>query len=119
VVRVKVRFRAYLLPLVRFYQAYCPITLRHCYVTGCNMNNLSNFKIHRCVPCKRRSSVNRGAWLWRFDGVPEWKKLRSKSKKRKKSEGKMLYHCNLICVSPKHGMHGNLRCLKIIYIHNC
>ena len=25
----------------------------------------------------------------------------------------MLYHCNLICVSPKHGMHGSLRCSKI------
>ena len=49
---------------------------------------------------------------------PEWKKLRCRSKKRKKSEGKMLYHCNLICVSPKHGMHGSLRCLKIAYIHN-
>jgi len=31
----------------------------------------------------------------------------------------MLYHCNLICVSPKNGMHGSLRCLKISYIHNC
>ena len=31
----------------------------------------------------------------------------------------MWYHCNLICVSPKHGMHGSLRCLEILYIHNC
>ena len=35
-----------------------------------------------------------------------------KSKKRGKSEGKILYHCNLICVSTKHGMQGSLRCLK-------
>ena len=25
----------------------------------------------------------------------------------------------LICVSPKHGMHASLRCLKILYIHDC
>ena len=31
----------------------------------------------------------------------------------------MLYHCNLICISPKHGMHGCSRCLKILYFHNC
>jgi len=31
----------------------------------------------------------------------------------------MLYHCNLICVSPQHGTHGSLRCLKISYIHSC
>ena len=31
----------------------------------------------------------------------------------------MLYHCHLICVSPKHGLDGSLRCLKILYIHNC
>jgi len=36
----------------------------------------------------------------------------------KRSEGKMLYHCNLICVSHKHGMHGSLQYLKIVYIHN-
>jgi len=30
-----------------------------------------------------------------------------------------LYHSNLICVSPKHGMHGSLRCLKIVYIDPC
>ena len=50
---------------------------------------------------------------------PEWKKLHCKSKKRNKSEGKILYHCNLTCVSSKPGMHGGLRCLKILYIHNC
>ena len=46
-------------------------------------------------------------------------KLRCRSKKRKKSDAKMLYHCNLICVSPKHGMHKSWRCLKILYIYNC
>jgi len=47
------------------------------------------------------------------------KKLLWKIKKRKKSEGKMMYYCNLLCVSSKHGIHGSLRCLKILYIHNC
>jgi len=32
--RVKVRFRVYLPPLVRFYQAYCTFVMRYCYVTG-------------------------------------------------------------------------------------
>jgi len=49
----------------------------------------------------------------------EWKKVALQNQKRKKSEGKMLHHCNLICVSPKHGMHGSSRCSKILYIHNC
>jgi len=65
------------------------------------------------VPCKRQSSVNNGAWLRRFDDVTGVEKSCCKSKKRKKSEGKMLYLCNLICVSPKHGMRGSLQCLKI------
>jgi len=34
--------------------------------------------------------------------------------KQEKNEGKMLHHCNLIWVSPKHGMHGSLRCLKML-----
>jgi len=50
---------------------------------------------------------------------PEWKKVALQKQKMKKSEGKMLYHCNLICVSLKHGIHESLRCLKIVYIHNC
>jgi len=31
---VKVKFRVYLLHLVRFYQAYCILVVRYCYVTG-------------------------------------------------------------------------------------
>ena len=63
------------------------------------------------VACKRRSSVNSGAWLRRFDDVNGVEKsCVAKSKKGKKSEGKVLYHCNLICVFPKHGIHGSLRC---------
>jgi len=27
---------------------------------------------------------------------------------KEKIEGKMLYHCNLLCVSPKHEIHGCL-----------
>ena len=49
---------------------------------------------------------------------PEWKKIALQNQKKEKSEGKM-YHFNLIYVSPKHGMHGSSRCLKILYIHNC
>ena len=75
----------------------------------------------RCrVPCKRRSSVNSGAWLQRFDDVTGVEKsCFVKAIKRKKSEGKMLYHCNLISVSRKHGMRGSWRYLKNLYIHNC
>jgi len=47
------------------------------------------------------------------------KKLRWKRSKWKKSKGKIFYHCKLICASPKHLMHGCLRCLKILYVHNC
>ena len=68
---------------------------------------------HR-VPWKWLSLV---AQVWWRNG--SGKKLCFKSKKRKKSEGKMLYHCNLICVSLKHGMHGSLQGFKIWYIHNC
>ena len=32
-VRVKVRFRVHLLRLVGFYQAYCTLVVRNCYVT--------------------------------------------------------------------------------------
>jgi len=39
-----------------------------------------------------------------------WKKV---ALQKEKSEVKILYHCNLICVSPKHGMHESLRCSKI------
>jgi len=41
----------------------------------------------------------------------------AKSKKGKKwKKNVVCYHCKLICVSP---IHGSLRCLKILYIHNC
>ena len=33
-VKVRVRFRVYLLRLLRFYQAYCAFVVRYCYVTG-------------------------------------------------------------------------------------
>jgi len=33
-VRVKVRFKIFLLRLLRFYQAYCTLVLHYCYVTG-------------------------------------------------------------------------------------
>jgi len=33
-VKVKVRFRVYILRLVRFYQAYCSLVVRYCYITG-------------------------------------------------------------------------------------
>jgi len=33
-VRVKVRFKVYLLRLVRINQAYCTLIVRYCYVTG-------------------------------------------------------------------------------------
>ena len=69
------------------------------------------------VACERWSSVNSGAWLRRFDDETGVKtSCVAKSKKENKWK-KMLYHCNLICVSPKHGIHGSLRCLKILYIH--
>jgi len=31
---VRVRFRVYLLRLLRFYQAYCNLVVHYCYVTG-------------------------------------------------------------------------------------
>jgi len=67
---------------------------------------------------KRRSSVNSGAWLRRCDDVTGVQKVALQKQKKEKKWRKMLYHCNLICVSPKHGMHGSLRCLKILCIHN-
>jgi len=33
-VRVKFRFRVYILHLIHFYQAYCTHVVHHCYVTG-------------------------------------------------------------------------------------
>jgi len=33
-VRVEVRFRVYILRLVRFYQAYCTLVVRYYYITG-------------------------------------------------------------------------------------
>ena len=33
-VKVRARFRVNLLPLVHFYQAYCTLVVRNCYVTG-------------------------------------------------------------------------------------
>ena len=33
-VKVRVKFRVYLLRLLRFYQAYCTLVVRYCYVTG-------------------------------------------------------------------------------------
>jgi len=81
---------------------------------------LLHFKIISLVACKRRSSVNSRPWLRRFDDVTGVEKsCAAKSKKEKKVKGKMLHHYNLICVSSKHGIHGSLRCLKILYIHNC
>ena len=72
------------------------------------------------MPCERWISVNSGAWLWRFEDLTGVEKsCVAKAKNTKKSIGKMLYHCKLICVSPKHGMHRSLRRLKILYIHNC
>jgi len=65
------------------------------------------------VPCKRRSLV---VEVSRRAGVDE--SCVAKAKKRKKWR-KMLYHCNFICVSLKHGIHGSLRRLKTLYIHNC
>jgi len=89
---------------------------------SCTLNasaHLSNV-VQIQVACKRRSSVNSRAWLRRFDDVTRVEKsCIAKSKKGKKSEGKVLYACNLICVSPKHGIHRSFRCLKILYIHNC
>jgi len=32
--------------------------------------------------------------------------------KKVKDKYAVSFHCNLLCVSPKHGMHGSLRCLK-------
>jgi len=41
------------------------------------------------VPCKRRSSVNSGAWLWRFDDVTAVEKSRiAIAKKGKKVKEK-------------------------------
>jgi len=33
-VRVKVKFRVYLLRLLQIYQAYCILVMRYCYVAG-------------------------------------------------------------------------------------
>ena len=80
-----------------------PVLQVHCEV-DCNAEQLV-----WAVPCKRRSLVAEVWWRNRSG-----KKLRCKSKKTKKSQGKKLYynHCNFICVSSKHGMHGSLRGLK-------
>jgi len=32
---VRVKVRVYLIHLVPFYQAYCSLIVRYCYVTGC------------------------------------------------------------------------------------
>ena len=71
------------------------------------------------VACKRRSSVNSGAWLRTFDDVTAVEKLHCKRNKWKKSKGKISYYCKWICTSPKHLIYWCLRCLKIVYIHNC
>jgi len=36
---VKVKFRVYLLHLLRFYQAYCTLVVRYCYITGVILDN--------------------------------------------------------------------------------
>jgi len=50
-VRVKdrVRFRVYLLHLLRFYQAHCTLVVRNCYVTGGVLICISYFKINRHI----------------------------------------------------------------------
>jgi len=48
-VKVGVRFRVYLLHLLRFYQAYCTLVVRDCYVTGGVLITFSYFKIHRRI----------------------------------------------------------------------
>jgi len=49
------------------------------------------------VSSKRRSSVNSGAWLWKFDDVTGVEKScvakGINGKKWKKSKGKMFYYC--------------------------
>jgi len=57
-------------------------------------NNTCNGLVQWTVACKRRSSVNSGAWLQTFDDVTGVKKkLRCKENKQKKSKGKIFYHC--------------------------
>jgi len=57
--------------------------------------------------------------LRRFDDVTGVEKsCVAKSKKGKKWR-KNVVSLQLICVSPKHGIYGSSRCLKILYIHNC
>ena len=84
--------------------------------------------------CGKSSSLHLKEIFW-FGGADfcewchKWRNFRppwptphscvAEAKKEKENEGKMLHNCNLLCISPKHGTHGSLRCLKIIYIHNC
>jgi len=61
--------------------------------------------------------VKGGAWLQRFDDVARVEKSCIAKAKKGKNEGNVSLQLNM--QFPKHGMHGSLRCLKILYIHNC
>ena len=87
---------------------------------------LSNFRIdlfyHNVISliAVKWLPVKGGAWLRRFDDVSGVEKsCVAKSKRGKKVKEKCCIIATFIRVSSKHGIHGSLRCLKILYIHNC
>ena len=63
--------------------------------------------------------MNSEARLRRFDDVTRVEKsCVAKAKKGKKVKENVV-SLQLNMRFPKHKMHGSLRCLKILYIHNC
>ena len=94
------------------------ILIKNCR-NGCFLKKLWPKLQYVLVPCKRRSSVNSGAWLRRFDDITGVEKSWAAEAKKGKKWRKNVVSLQLNMRFPKTWNAWKFAMFKDLYIHNC